>query len=450
VELLPTLLKFNNFMLMASERYAATLDFLFSRLPMFQRIGSIAFRADLTNILNLLAGLQMEVNKFPTIHIAGTNGKGSTAHLIAAMLTAQGYKTGLYISPHYVDFRERIRINGQLVSKQFVIEFTEKVKPLLDDINPSFFEITWVMALAWFEKSKVDVAVIETGLGGRLDSTNVITPVLSVITNIGMDHTAFLGDTLPQIASEKAGIIKQNVPVVIGEKQEETTPVFMHFAEKNKAPIYFADQLLKINYLESDLSYTTFKVQRNNEMLFDALKVNLAGEYQLKNIRTALCAIDLLNTHFPVKKESIVQGLLHLKKLTRFMGRWQKLGDHPLILADSAHNPDGLLLAMKQLADLPATAFHLVIGVVADKDITNMLCLMPKNATYYFAKPDLPRGLDASKLKQQADAIGLKGRAYSSVKNALKAAKRKASPSDVIYVGGSTFVVAEVIHFSYP
>lgn len=265
-----------------------------------------------------------------------------------------------------------------------------------------------------------------------------------------MDHTAFLGDTLPQIASEKAGIIKQNVPVVIGEKQEETTPVFMHFAEKNKAPIYFADQLLKINYLESDLNYTTFKVQRNNEMLFDALKVNLAGEYQLKNVRTALCAIDLLNTHFPVKKESIVQGLLHLKKLTRFMGRWQKLGDHPLILADSAHNPDGLLLAMKQLADLPATAFHLVIGVVADKDITNMLCLMPKNATYYFAKPDLPRGLDASKLKQKAGAIGLKGRAYSSVKNALKAAKRKASPSDVIYVGGSTFVVAEVIHFSYP
>jgi dihydrofolate synthase/folylpolyglutamate synthase len=433
-----------------TERYAVTLDFLFSRLPMFQRIGSIAYRADLTNILNLLAGLQMEVNKFPTIHIAGTNGKGSTAHLIAAMLTAQGYKTGLYISPHYVDFRERIRINGQLVSKQFVIEFTEKVKPLLDEIKPSFFEITWVMALAWFEKSKVDVAVIETGLGGRLDSTNVITPVLSVITNIGMDHTAFLGDILPQIASEKAGIIKPGVPVVIGEKQEETTPVFMHFAEKNKAPIYFADQLLKINYLESDLNYTTYKVQRNNEILFDALKINLAGEYQLKNVRTALCAIDLLNTHFPVKKESIVQGLLHLKKLTRFMGRWQKLGEDPLIIADSAHNTEGLTLAMNQLKELPATALHLVIGVVADKDIAGMLSLLPKYATCYFAKPDLPRGLDASKLKEQAGAIGLKGRAYSSVKNALKAAKRKASPSDVIYVGGSTFVVAEVIHFSYP
>jgi len=450
VELLPTLLKFNNFMLMASERYAATLDFLFSRLPMFQRIGSIAFRADLTNILSLLAGLQMEVNKFPTIHIAGTNGKGSTAHLIAAMLTAQGYKTGLYISPHYVDFRERIRINGQLVSKQFVIEFTEKVKPLLDDINPSFFEITWVMALAWFEKSKVDVAVIETGLGGRLDSTNVITPVLSVITNIGMDHTAFLGDTLPQIASEKAGIIKQNVPVVIGEKQEETTPVFMHFAEKNKAPIYFADQLLKINYLESDLNYTTFKVQRNNEILFDALKINLAGEYQLKNVRTALCAIDKLKPFFNVENEAILEGLLHLKRLTRFMGRWQKLGGNPLIIADSAHNTEGLTVAMNQLKELPATALHLVIGVVADKDIAGMLSLLPKNATYYFARPDLPRGLDASKLKEQAVAFQLKGRAYSSVKNALKAAKRKAAPSDVIYVGGSTFVVAEVIHFSYP
>jgi len=417
---------------------------------MFQRVGSIAFRADLTNILNLLAGLNMELNKFPTIHIAGTNGKGSTAHLIAAMLTAQGYKTGLYISPHYVDFRERIRFNGQLVSKQFVIEFTEKVKPLLDEINPSFFEITWVMALAWFEKSKVDVAVIETGLGGRLDSTNVITPVLSVITNIGMDHTAFLGDTLPQIASEKAGIIKPGVPVVIGEKQEETTPVFMHFAEKNKAPIYFADQLLKINYLESDLNYTTFKVQRNNEILFDALKINLAGEYQLKNVRTALCAIDKLKPFFNVENEAIVEGLLHLKRLTRFMGRWQKLGGNPLIIADSAHNTEGLTVAMNQLKELPATALHLVIGVVADKDIAGMLSLLPKNATYYFARPDLPRGLDASKLKEQAVAFQLKGRAYSSVKNALKAAKRKAAPSDVIYVGGSTFVVAEVIHFSYP
>jgi dihydrofolate synthase/folylpolyglutamate synthase len=435
---------------MASERYAATMDFLFSRLPMFQRIGSIAFRADLTNVLNLLTGLKMEVNKFPTIHIAGTNGKGSTAHLIAAMLTAQGYKTGLYISPHYVDFRERIRINGQLVSKQFVIEFTEKVKPLLKELNPSFFEITWVMALAWFEKSKVDVAVIETGLGGRLDSTNIITPILSVITNIGMDHTAFLGDTLPKIAAEKAGIIKSGIPVIIGEKQEETTPVFMRFAEINKAPVYFADHLLELKMVDSDLSYTTFKIQKGKEILFEALKVNLAGEYQLKNIKTALCAIDLVKSHFPVSKEAIVYGLLHLKKLTRFMGRWQKLGDHPLIMADSAHNPDGLLLAMKQLADLPATAFHLVIGVVADKDITNMLILMPKKATYYFAKPDLPRGLDALKLKEQAGAVGLKGRAYSSVKNALKAAKRKAVPSDVIYVGGSTFVVAELIHFSYP
>ena len=435
-----------------TERYAATLDFLFSRLPRFQRIGSIALRADLTNILNLLAGLQMEVNKFPTIHIAGTNGKGSTAHLIAAMLTAQGYKTGLYISPHYVDFRERIRINGQLVSKQFVIEFTEKVKPLLDEINPSFFEITWVMALAWVEKSKVDVAVIETGLGGRLDSTNVITPVLSVITNIGMDHTAFLGDTLPQIASEKAGIIKPGVPVVIGEKQEETTPVFSHFSEKNKAPIFFADEYIDVKCLEANLHYATYKVHKigSNDMWFNALKVNLAGGYQLKNVRTALCAIDKLKPFFNVENEAIVEGLLHLKRLTRFMGRWQKLGEDPLIIADSAHNTEGLTLAMNQLEELPATALHLVIGVVADKDIAGMLSLLPKYATYYFARPDLPRGLDASKLKEQAVAFQLKGRAYSSVKNALKAAKRKAAPSDVIYVGGSTFVVAEVIHFSYP
>jgi dihydrofolate synthase/folylpolyglutamate synthase len=433
-EILPILLKSNNsFQMALTERYAATLDFLFSRLPMFQRVGSIAFRPDLTNILNLLAGLNMELNKFPTIHIAGTNGKGSTAHLIAAMLTAQGYKTGLYISPHYVDFRERIRINGQLVSKRFVIDFTERVKPLLDEINPSFFEITWVMALAWFEKSKVDVAVIETGLGGRLDSTNVITPVLSVITNIGMDHTAFLGDTLPKIASEKAGIIKPGVPVVIGEKQEETTPVFNHFSEAN-------------------LLYATYNVRKmgSNNLWFKDLKVNLAGGYQLKNVRTALCAIDKLKPFFTVENTAIIEGLLHLKRLTRFMGRWQKLGDDPLIIADSAHNTEGLTLAMNQLKEIPAMALHLVIGVVADKDIAGMLSLLPKKATYYFAKPDLPRGLNALKLKEQALSFGLYGKAYSSVKNALKAAKRKAAPSDVIYVGGSTFVVAEVIHFSYP
>lgn len=435
-----------------TERYAATLDFLFSRLPMFQRVGSIAFRADLTNILDLLAGLNMELNKFPTIHIAGTNGKGSTAHLMAAMLTAQGYKTGLYISPHYVDFRERIRINGQLVSKRFVIDFTERVKPLLDKINPSFFEISWVMALAWFEKSKVDVAVIETGLGGRLDSTNVIKPVLSVITNIGMDHTAFLGDTLPKIASEKAGIIKPGVPVVIGEKQEETTPVFNHFSEMNNAPIFFANECIDVQCLEASLLYATYNVRKigSNDLWFKDLKVNLAGGYQLKNVRTALCAIDKLKPFFNVENAAIIEGLLHLKRLTRFMGRWQKLGDDPLIIADSAHNTEGLTLAMNQLKELPATALHLVIGVVSDKDIAGMLSLLPKNATYYFAKPDLPRGLNALKLKEQAHSYGLYGKAYSSVKNALNAAKRKATPTDVVYVGGSTFVVAEVIRFSYP
>lgn len=435
---------------MSSQRYAATIDFLFSRLPMFQRIGSIAFRADLTNIKRLLTGLNMKVNQFPTIHIAGTNGKGSTAHLIAAMLSAQGYKTGLYISPHYIDFRERIRIDGRLVDRKFVIEFTEKVKPLLDEINPSFFEITWMMALAWFEKSKVDVAVIETGLGGRLDSTNIITPILSVITNIGMDHMAFLGDTLPKIAAEKAGIIKSGIPVLIGEKQEETTPVFHHFAEINKAPIYFAEELFNLIQLHSDLNYTSFEVKSGKEIRFKSLSVNLAGAYQLNNVRTALAAMDLVQAHFPVQREAVIYGLSHLKMLTRFMGRWQKLGDKPLIIADSAHNPDGLLPAMKQLADVPASAYHLVIGVVADKDISKMLLLMPQNAIYYFAKPDLPRGLDALKLKEQANAVGLRGKAYSSVKNALKAAKRKALTTDVIYVGGSTFVVAEVIRFSYP
>jgi len=417
---------------------------------MFQRVGAIAFRSDLTNIHRLLEALNMKVDAFPTIHIAGTNGKGSTAHLLAAMLTAQGYRTGLYVSPHYVDFRERIRVNGKMVSRSFVVAFTEKVRPHLDSVDPSFFEITWVMALAWFEYCRVDVAVIETGMGGRLDSTNVITPRLSVITNIGMDHVAFLGDTLPKIAAEKAGIIKVGVPVVIGETQEETTPVFRRFASNLSAPIKFADQQYRAEYLSGNLTHSFFKVWREKELVWDNLEVNLAGEYQSRNLVTSLCAMEALNAHFPVDAAAVELGLRELKRLTRFMGRWQKIGESPLVIADSAHNPDGLALAMSQLLKIPAASLHIVLGMVADKDITAMLNLMPLHARYYFAKPDLPRGMEASRLRERAAAFRLYGRTYASVRAALRAARRRANVDDVIYVGGSTFVVAEVIHFVYP
>ena len=403
--------------------YQDTLHWMFSQLPMYQRQGQSAFRKDLSNTLKLAERLNHPERHFKTIHVAGTNGKGSVSHMLASILQEAGYKVGLYTSPHLKDFRERIKINGKVVSKQFVGGFVKRNKLFFEANSLSFFEMTVGMAFEYFSKQKVDIAVIEVGLGGRLDSTNIITPEVSVITNIGLDHTQFLGTTLEAIAYEKGGIIKPNVPVVIGETQKETAPVFIELANKNNAKILFADAEV-IETFTSDLT----------------------GVYQSKNIITVIQAIkELQNKGYNISHQNIKEGLLHVVKNTGLMGRWQTLGTHPKVVCDTGHNRDGLNYVMKQLSNEVFDALHIVFGVVNDKDLTSIIDLLPKHATYYFCKPDIPRGLDAKELKSVLNGYGLKGEAYNSVNEAYNNALEKASLNDFIFIGGSTFVVAEII-----
>ena len=403
--------------------YQDTLDWMFSQLPMYQRQGQSAFRKDLSNTIKLVEKLNHPERDFKSIHIAGTNGKGSTSHMIASILQEAGYKVGLYTSPHLKDFRERIKINGKEVSKQFVIGFINRNKSFFNQNSLSFFEMTVGMAFDYFSKKKVDIAVVEVGMGGRLDSTNVITPEVSVITNIGLDHVQFLGNTLEAIASEKAGIIKPNIPVVIGETQNETTAVFKNSEKKNKAKIVFADQQ-RTNLYQSDLT----------------------GSYQSKNIVTVINAIkELQKRGFVIKENHIKKGLLNVVKNTGLMGRWQIMQTKPKVVCDTGHNRDGLKYVMKQLSTEVFNRLHIVFGVVNDKDLTSIIDLLPKKATYYFCKPNLPRGLDAQELKKTLNAFGLKGEAYNSVNEAYKRALHEASSNDFIFIGGSTFVVAEII-----
>jgi dihydrofolate synthase / folylpolyglutamate synthase len=424
--------------------YQQTLDFLYSQLPMFHRIGAAAFRKDLTNTQALMNFLDHPHRHYPCIHVGGTNGKGSTSHMLAAILQARGFKTGLYVSPHYRDFRERIKVNGQYISRQFVVDFIERMKPMIAEVQPSFFELTVGMAFEYFKQQKVDVAIIEVGMGGRLDSTNVITPVLSVITNIGWDHMQYLGDTLPLIAGEKAGIIKPAVPVVIGETHSETAPVFIQKARETGSEIVFADQNFSAILQEETLEQSIFTIQEKGHTP-QRIALEAQGPFQRKNLCTVLQAVQKMPTEWGITKEHVLTGLAELRSRTRFMGRWQFLQENPRVLCDSAHNEDGLREVMARLAQLEYAQLHVVMGVVKDKDLAKMLDLFPKNAKYYFAKPDIPRGLDATSLQAQAMQKGLIGKTYSSVHNALKAAKRQAQVDDLIYVGGSTFVVAEVI-----
>lgn len=415
---------------------------------MYQRIGPKAFKKDLKNIILLTDALGQPQHKFSSIHIAGTNGKGSTAFTMSAILQAQGFKTGLYVSPHYKDYRERIRIGNQYVSKKFVIDFVAKNKPVLETIKPSFFEISVAMAFTYFAEQKVDIAIIETGLGGRLDSTNLVNPLLSIITNISLDHQNFLGDTLPLIAGEKAGIIKENTPVVIGESHEETKPVFLETAKKRNAPISFADQIYSVREKSTTLEHTTFEIKKEKEVLFENLEVNLHGKFQQQNLITVLHSLSVLREYHPqfaIDQKAIIKGLYDLKKLTKYIGRWQLLGTEPTILCDSAHNQAGLKIISKQLSDLKYSNLHCVLGFVNDKDVDKALAFFPKSARYYFAKANIPRGLEANKLKAIAASHELHGRTYTSVKNALKAAKRAAEADDVIFIGGSVFTVAEVV-----
>ncbi len=429
-------------------KYQETLEYLFQQLPMYQRIGPAAFKKDLTNTIALCAQLDDPQSKFPSIHIAGTNGKGSTAHLISSVFQAAGMKTGLYTSPHYIDFRERIKIDGQHVPESFVIDFVNKNASLFEEINPSFFEITVAMAFDYFAKEKVDIAVIETGLGGRLDSTNVITPLLSVITNISFDHQQFLGDTLESIAKEKAGIIKQGIPVIIGEEQMESQAVFNEVTKSKEAKIYFADRHYQANLLSQTKTHDSYNVKLNNQFFFENLKVNLHGIFQQKNIQTVLQTIEVFNDlkqFSKIERKHVREGFSNLKTLTNFKGRWQLIGDEPTIICDSAHNEAGLKIAMRELKKYPKEKLHFVLGVVNDKSIDKILSLLPKDAIYYFAKAAIPRGLDVEVLKEKATDFHLKGKTYDSVQQALEAAKKVASKKDFIYVGGSTFVVAEVI-----
>ena len=416
---------------------------------MFQRVGPKAFKKDLKNIKKLVAALDHPHQKFPTIHLAGTNGKGSTAHMIAAILQASGMKVGLYTSPHYRDFRERIKINGKYIPQKSVVNFVQEIQPQIKTIKPSFFEITVAMAFDYFAKQKVDIAVIETGLGGRLDSTNVVKPLLSVITNISFDHTNFLGNTLKKIAKEKAGIIKKDTPVVIGEYQKDPSTVFKAIAKKRKAKITFANKKWKLSLLKETPTHAAFKIDSapKSNLQFDKIKINASGPFQKNNLITTLETIRVLNevASYNITNTNIQKGLNNLVALTNFKGRWHVDSTLPLCIMDSAHNEGGLKINMKRLKEIPHQQLHFVLGMVNDKDPGKILSLLPKTAIYYFAKADIPRGLEAERLKFAASDFKLNGKAYSSVKNALKAAKRKADKKDLIYVGGSIFVIAEVI-----
>lgn len=434
--------------------YNATLDYLYSQLPMFTRDGPSAFKKDLTNTLELCKRLGDPHKQFKSVHIAGTNGKGSTSHMLAAVLQTAGYKTGLYTSPHLRDFRERIRINGKMISEEHVINFVKDHRQDFEDIKPSFFEMTVAMAFDAFAKAQVDIAIIEVGLGGRLDSTNVITPLLSVITNIGWDHMNMLGDTLPLIAGEKAGIIKQGIPVVIGEYQSEVADVFINKAKAENAPISFASDEWKISTSdvgtrnsEVELDYLDFEVQKKDSGLkTQDLRLDLPGTYQLKNVKTVLASVEeLLHRGFAISDEQIKTALSQVKKLTGLHGRWEILSHHPLTICDTGHNPEGVTEVLKNIECTPHENLHFVMGVVNDKDISKILAMLPKHATYYFCKPNIPRGLDVEILQQKAEAFGLHGEIYVSVKAALRTAQSQADKNDLVFVGGSTFVVAEIV-----
>jgi len=426
--------------------YAQTLDYLFNKLPMFSRIGASAYRKDLTNTIQLADALGNPERRLRTVHIAGTNGKGSTSHMLAAIFQEAGYKTGLYTSPHLRDFRERIRINGEMIPEPAVVDFVERIRPISEQMDPSFFEITVVMALDYFVREKVDIAIIEVGMGGRLDSTNIITPDLSIITNISYDHMQFLGDTLPAIAFEKAGIIKKGVPVVIGETHPETSGIFRQRAAEEEAPITFAD---KQRYV-SDWQYKrhTLVAEIATSPVADDKEyytLDLAGVYQTKNLVTVLAAIHALrHTGWNLPAAAVEKALRHVKRLTGLHGRWELIHEHPDIVLDVAHNEDGIRQLVRQIELADHENLHIVLGMVKDKAIDKVLELLPQQASYYFTKAQLPRALPETELAQQAFAAGLKGHAYPSVPEALDAARSRARAQDLIVVCGSVFVVAEV------
>ncbi|TDO24978.1 bifunctional folylpolyglutamate synthase/dihydrofolate synthase [Pedobacter duraquae] len=427
--------------------YQETLDYLYSKLPMFTRIGEAALKKDLHNTIALCAQLGNPQDHFKTIHIGGTNGKGSTSHMLSAILQEAGYKTGLYTSPHLKDFRERIKINGAMVPESFVTDFVETQNQFITELQPSFFEVTVGLAFSYFAAEKVDVAIIEVGLGGRLDSTNIIHPDLSVITNISLDHTNILGNTIAEIAYEKAGIIKSGIPAVIGERVENSADVFINKAAEVGAELHFASEdirLIDSNKTGEMLQLTL--TDRDHNELYKNLELDLTGMYQLKNVRTVVAAvIELRKIGYRISDKHVYAALKEVKTLTGLQGRWQQLGTNPTVICDTGHNVAGIQEILQNINQTPHQHLHMVIGFVKDKDISSILAMLPKDAIYYFTEPQLERALPAAELAERSAEFGLQGQTIINVLDALETAKTGAAQSDLIFVGGSTFVVAEVL-----
>ena len=434
--------------------YQQTLDYLFTRLPMFSRIGAAAYKADLTNTIRLCNSLGNPQHTFKSIHVAGTNGKGSTSHMLAAILQTAGYKTGLYTSPHLKDFRERIKIDGEMIKEEFVIDFTEKIKPLIEEIEPSFFEITVAMAFEYFAQQKVDVALIETGLGGRLDSTNIIIPELSIITNIGWDHMNLLGDSLEKIAFEKAGIIKEGIPVVVGEVLPETETVFERTAKEKNAPLSIASHKRQVvdwnwenpaRHGHSGGHELVAEVAEDHHTDHKKYHLDLPGIYQTKNLLTVLEACwQLQQLGWKLDDKIIHKGLQHTKRLTGLHGRWEIIHNSPQLVVDVAHNVEGIKELVQQIEMTEHNELHIILGMVKDKDVDNVLQFLPKNARYYFTKAQIPRALPEEELESKAKRMGLEGKSFSNIDFALLSAAQKAHKKDLIIVCGSVFLVGEV------
>lgn len=422
--------------------YQQTIDYLYNTLPMFSRMGSAAFKKDLTNTLLLCERLDNPHKRFKSIHVAGTNGKGSVSHMLAAIFQTAGYKTGLYTSPHLYDFRERIKVNGAMCSEAFVIDFTERIKPSIAEIQPSFFEITVAMAFDYFAQQQVDIAIIEVGLGGRLDSTNVITPELSIVTNIGWDHMNMLGNTLEEIAYEKAGIIKENIPVVIGEKKQETENVFRKIASQKQAPLFFAEDNFSVKNYKLLNDSIEISVADKSSFVSD-YRLDLAGIYQTKNILSVLQAIDLLK-HWNISDQQIGSALKNVKQITGLHGRWEVIHHDPTVVLEVAHNKDGIEQMLNHIQNISFDKLHIIFGVVKDKDVDAVLKLLPKDAQYYFTQANIPRALDAKLLQQKASGFSLKGSDFNNVSEAIRNALINSAKNDLIIVCGSIFLVAEV------
>lgn len=429
------------------QSYKATLDYLYNRLPMFQRIGPAAYKHSLENSLRLDEICHSPHKRYSTVHIAGTNGKGSVSHMLAAVFQSAGYKTGLFTSPHLVDFRERIRINGRMAPKSFVARWVSGFLEKEPAFQPSFFELTAAMAFDYFADRQVDVAVIETGLGGRLDSTNIITPEASVITNISWDHASLLGNSLREIASEKAGIIKKGIPVIISQRQPEVEAVFLEKAKEMSVPIWFAsDDFTSENGTQDTRGKQVFHFSHNGMMRYRQLETDLTGIYQRLNIPAVLQTVDnLVSRGWKIDEKAIYEGLANVIGLTGLQGRWQVLGNSPLVVCDTGHNEEGIREVVDQLRHTTYQTLHFILGLVADKDISHILPLLPREACYYFTRANIPRALDETLLKQQAAGHHLAGESFHSVAGAFRAALEAARPGDMVFIGGSNFVVGEVL-----